>query len=100
MPPASGILKSVTKSITFEPPLSPLNHRELILMLKKILIGLATLLLFGIGTIYLLMPPVNIPIGVFRGGIQVDESALIQRINLPDGFRFTEIGRASCRERV
>ena len=58
-------------------------------MLKKILIGLLILLLLGAGIIYMIMPPINIPIGVFRGGIEVDESLLARRISLPDGFRFT-----------
>ncbi len=58
-------------------------------MIKKILLGLASLLLIAMGGIYLMMPPVNIPIGVFRGGIQADESTLIERIALPDGFQFT-----------
>jgi len=58
-------------------------------MIKRILIGLTVLLLLGIGVIYLIMPPINIPIEVFRGGTKVNEPALVQRIRLPDGFRFT-----------
>jgi len=58
-------------------------------MIKRILIGLAVLLLLGIGVIYLIMPPINIPIEIFRGGTKVNEPALVQRIRLPDGFRFT-----------
>jgi glucose/arabinose dehydrogenase len=57
-------------------------------MLKKILIGLAILLLLGIGGIYLVLPPINVPIAIFQGGVQADESLLTQRISLPDGFRF------------
>jgi hypothetical protein len=57
-------------------------------MLKKILIGLAIFLLLGIGGIYLVLPPINVPIAIFQGGVQADESLLTQRISLPDGFRF------------
>ncbi len=58
-------------------------------MMKKVLVSFTVVLLFGVGVIYLIMPPVNIPIAVLRGGIEVDEALLAQRINLPDGFRFT-----------
>jgi len=58
-------------------------------LLKRVLIGLAVLLLLGIGVIYALMPPINVPIALLSGGIEVDEPLLARRISLPDGFSFT-----------
>ncbi len=58
-------------------------------MIKKILIRLAAVLLLGAGVVYLIMPPVNVPIQILRGGVQADELVLADRISLPDGFSFT-----------
>lgn len=58
-------------------------------MIKKILIGFCTVLaLAGLG-IYLILPPVNVPLGLFSGGIKADELSLAERIILPEGFQFT-----------
>ncbi len=58
-------------------------------MLKKILIVLIVILLAGVGIIYTLLPPINVPIEVLSGGIKADKLLLDQRIKLPEGFRFT-----------
>jgi len=58
-------------------------------LIKIILISLAVLLLLGIGIIYMLMPPINVPIALLSGGIEVDEPLLARRISLPAGFSFT-----------
>jgi len=57
--------------------------------IKRILLGLVVILLLGIGVIYSLLPPINVPIAMLRGGIEVDEPLLARRIGLPDGFSFT-----------
>ncbi len=58
-------------------------------MFKKILLGLLVLLIVGVGVIYVMLPPVNIPLAMFRGGVEPDEEQLGQRVVVPDGFRFT-----------
>jgi len=45
--------------------------------------------LLGAAVIYIMLPPVNIPVAVFRGGVEANETTLLQRIRLPEGFRFT-----------
>jgi glucose/arabinose dehydrogenase len=59
-------------------------------MTKKILLGLLLILVIGVGVLYSILPPFNIPLAIFRGGIDVDAETLIKRINIPDGFRFTQ----------
>ena len=59
-------------------------------MAKKILLGLLLILVIGVGVLYSILPPVNVPLTILRGGIDVDAETLIKRINIPDGFRFTQ----------
>jgi glucose/arabinose dehydrogenase len=58
-------------------------------MIKKILFGLLLILVIGAGVLYSILPPVNIPVEVLRGGIDVDSDTLSKRINVPNGFQFT-----------
>ena len=58
-------------------------------MLRKILLGLLLILVIGVGVLYSILPPLNIPLAIFRGGIDVDSDTLSKRIDIPDGFRFT-----------
>ncbi len=58
-------------------------------MIKKILIGFGIVLVLGAGVIYMILPPVNVPMGIFSGGIKADELSLAERIILPEGFQFS-----------
>lgn len=58
-------------------------------MIKKILLGLLLILVIGAGVLYSILPPFNVPLAMFRGGIDVDSDTLNNRIDIPGGFRFT-----------
>ena len=58
-------------------------------MFKKIMLGLVVLLAVAVGGLYVIMPPVNIPLAMLFGGGEADETEIGQRIHAPDGFRVT-----------
>ena len=58
-------------------------------MIKKIFLGLLSILVIGAGVLYSVLPPLNIPLAALRGGIDADSDTLNKRINVPNGFRFT-----------
>jgi len=58
-------------------------------MFRKILIGLLVLIVLAVGVVYMIAPPVSIPLAVLTGGIEADEEALDRQIKVPEGFTYT-----------
>ena len=57
-------------------------------MAKRILIGIGLLLLAALAALYVVAPPMSIPLGAIFGA-DADSDELNTRIEVPDGFRFT-----------
>lgn len=58
-------------------------------MFRKILIGLVALIALVVGALYVMAPPISIPVQVLLGGVEADEAALDRQIKVPEGFTYS-----------